>query len=86
MILSATVWTRSEPCRPCADAKRMLADAGIGFAEIVVDEVSVTRRGDFWPKFGDGATFPQVILDGMHVGGLNELKKALPVLTVGHGI
>lgn len=80
--MTATIWTRSEPCRPCAEAKRLLADRGIGFAEIVVDEVTVTRRGDFYPKFGEGATFPQVLLDGTHVGGLAELKRALPMWRV----
>lgn len=86
MILSATVWTRSEPCRPCGEAKRLLADHGIGFAEIVVDEVTITRRRDFYPKFGDGATFPQIMIDGTHIGGLAELKRALPTWTMGHGL
>ena len=80
--MTATIWTRSEPCRPCAEAKRLLADRGIGFAEIVVDEVAVTRREHFYPVFGDGATFPQVLLDGTHVGGLAGLKRALPLYAV----
>lgn len=86
MILSATVWTRSEPCRPCAAAKSLLAGSGVAFAEVVVDEVELTRERDFWPKFGKGATFPQIILDGTHIGGLSELRRALPEWTAGHGL
>ena len=85
MILSATVWTRSEPCRPCAVAKQLLAEAGIAVVEVKVDEQTLTRDRDFYPKFGKGATFPQVLLDGVHIGGLADLRRALPMWTAGHG-
>ena len=84
MILSATVWTRSEPCKPCAAAKQLLAGAGVAFAEVVVDEVSLTRERDFYPRFGKGATFPQVLLDGSHIGGLADLRRALAMWSGGH--
>ena len=44
MILTATVWTRAEACQPCARAKLLLAEAGIGFVEHVVDEKTLTRE------------------------------------------
>ena len=27
------------------------------------------NREDFYEKFGEGSTFPQLILDGIHLGG-----------------
>ena len=32
-------------------------------------------REEFYAKFGDGATFPQLTLDGLHLGGCQESIK-----------
>ena len=77
MYGTATIWTRAEPCEPCASAKHALAACGIGFHEIVVDEVNVTRQHHFYVRFGNGATFPQIVLDGMDIGGWPQLRRML---------
>jgi len=35
------------------------------------------NREEFYSKFGDGSTFPQVILDGKQLGGCSETVKYL---------
>ena len=35
------------------------------------------NREEFYSKFGDGSTFPQVILDGKRLGGCAETVKYL---------
>jgi glutaredoxin 3 len=35
------------------------------------------NREEFYSKFGDGSTFPQVILDGKQLGGCAETVKYL---------
>ena len=74
---TAVIWTRSDPCKPCEDAKQLLSLAGIPYTERVVDERTLTREHHFWPKFGKQALFPQIILDGRRIGGLAELKREL---------
>ena len=32
----------------------------------------ILQREEFYEKFGDGATFPQVLLDGSNMGGCAE--------------
>ena len=32
-------------------------------------------REEFYEKFGEGSTFPQLILDGVHLGGCQESIK-----------
>jgi glutaredoxin len=34
-------------------------------------------REEFYTEFGDGSTFPQVILDGNHLGGCTDTVKYL---------
>ena len=49
--------------------------AGIAFAEVLLDRD--TTRKEFHDRFGDNATFPQVVIDGSHIGGYNTLRHYL---------
>lgn len=71
----ATVWTRELPCAPCARAKEALAMDGYGVGEIKVGRDAT--RDDFHRRFGPRATFPQVIVDGCHIGGWGNLRAYL---------
>ena len=37
-------------------------------------DIDYTRE-EFYEKFGEGSTFPQLILDGVHLGGCQESIK-----------
>ena len=56
-------------------AKEILALAGVAFGEILLDRD--TTREEFHGRFGENATFPQVVIDGSHIGGLWTLKEYL---------
>ncbi len=65
-----TVFSRPG-CEFCARAKGMLRDAGIEFEELVLnrDYTDQTLRA-----VADATTYPQVFIDGKHVGGSDDLE------------
>jgi glutaredoxin 3 len=60
-------------CPYCVNAKKLLELKGIPFEEKVLD-VDFTRE-QLLEKFPEAKTFPQVILEGEHVGGYTDLAK-----------
>jgi glutaredoxin-like protein len=71
--LDVTVFSRAG-CPHCARAKGMLKDAGIRFEalELNKDYTDRTLRA-----VADARTFPQVFINGEHVGGADALEKWL---------
>lgn len=59
-------------CAWCDKAKALLAEHNIA-----VEEIPATDHLGLFKQRG-WSTVPQVILDGMHVGGFAELEKVLP--------
>ena len=60
-------------CPYCVKAKALLDDNG--YTEIKVGEG--IDREDFLAKFPGHKTVPQIIIDGKHIGGHDELVKWL---------
>src|SRR3954471_18623887 len=59
-------------CGCCADAKRLLRKKGVAFREVPTRESG--GRAGLRSRFGPGAgTFPQVVINGRHVGGASDL-------------
>jgi glutaredoxin 3 len=59
-------------CGCCADAKRLLREKGVAFREVPTKESG--GRAGLRSRFGPGAgTFPQIMIDGRHVGGASDL-------------
>ncbi|MEJ2139163.1 MAG: glutathione peroxidase [Gammaproteobacteria bacterium] len=67
---SVTVMSR-KGCPHCARAKGMLRDAGIDFEELVLNRDYTDRT---LRAVAAANTFPQVFIDGNHVGGADELE------------
>ena len=67
---SVTVMSR-KGCPHCARAKGMLRDAGIEFEELVLNRDYTDRT---LRAVAAANTFPQIFIDGNHVGGANELE------------
>jgi glutaredoxin 3 len=59
-------------CGYCYRAKGLLKKKGIAFDEIGVD-VSPARRQEMIRRAGGQSTVPQIFIDGVHVGGSDEL-------------
>jgi len=70
-----TVFSRSG-CPFCARAKGMLTDAGIEFEELVLNRDYTDRT---LRAVADATSYPQVFIDGQHIGGSEELEVWLNV-------
>ena len=68
--VSATVMTR-KGCPHCVRAKGLLRDAGIDFEELVLNRDYTDRS---LRAIANAKTFPQVFIDGEHIGGADELE------------
>ena len=66
-----TIYTRPF-CGYCARALKLLTDKGADFTEIEAG-MDPKLRQEMIEKSGGGMTFPQIFIDGKHVGGSDEL-------------
>jgi glutaredoxin 3 len=62
-------------CPYCVKAKNLLKARGIEFTEIKIG-VDITRD-EFLATFPNASTVPQIILEGEHVGGYDNLAVKL---------
>ena len=68
------VYTRPG-CPYCVKVKQVLDGKGYGYSEKRLN-TDFTRE-DFYKQFGAGSTFPQVIKDGVKLGGCTETVRYL---------
>lgn len=59
-------------CGFCDRAKGLLADQGIAFSEIPIDN-DPSRREEMIQRSGGATTVPQIFINGTHVGGCDDL-------------
>jgi len=72
--MNFTVYSK-ENCPYCEKVKKILELTGSSFVVYNLGE-DYTREG-FISEFGEGATFPQVSVDGKKIGGSVETVKFL---------
>jgi len=72
--MKAIVYSKLE-CPYCEKVKTILFHCNIEYIEYVYGKDFI--RDQFYAKFGNGSTFPQVILDDKHVGGCTDTVKYL---------
>jgi glutaredoxin len=68
------VYTRPG-CPYCTQVKQVLSAKGLNYQEQVLN--SHFTRDDFYREFGNGSTFPQVIMDGKKLGGCTDTVRYL---------
>ena len=68
--MEAEIYSKTN-CGYCDRAKLRLAKYN---PKIYMLDTDYTRE-DFYEKFGEGSTFPQLLLDGIHLGGCQESIK-----------
>jgi len=61
-------------CGYCHAAKRLLAKKGVEFEEINL-MTSPNKRGEMIDRAGGRSTVPQIFIDGVHIGGSDELHE-----------
>jgi len=71
MTVAIEIYTRPG-CGYCSAAKSLLTRKKAAFTEHDVATDS-RRRQQMWDRAGAGATFPQIFIGEIHVGGCDEL-------------
>jgi|TARA_B100000131_G_scaffold163589_1_gene158190 glutaredoxin 3 len=72
--MNFTVYTK-EGCPYCSSILQILLGKDLAFTEYKLDD-NFTRE-EFYAEFGQGSTFPQVVMDGKKLGGCMESVKYL---------
>lgn len=70
-------------CSYCQKAKSLCREMKIGFVYVPVDEAGPLRE-EFKQLFPDAKTVPQILWDGKHIGGYNELAAEIENLNIGN--
>ena len=70
----AVVWSQIN-CPACIEAKRLLDSKGIPY-QVKMLGVDVTKK-DLIEVVPQARSVPQIFVDGVYVGGLQELKQKL---------
>ena len=70
MRAKVEIYTR-DYCGYCARAKALLAHKGVAFVEI--DGTEPDKRREMIQRSMGGSTYPQVFINGVYVGGSDEL-------------
>jgi glutaredoxin 3 len=72
-MVDVTVYT-TDPCARCVTAKTLLKKRGIDFSEVNLAK-DPDGRAELSERTGM-ITFPQIVIDGETIGGLDELLAA----------
>jgi glutaredoxin len=72
--MKAVVYSKPD-CPYCEKIKVVLSHCAIEYTEYIYGEHF--DRDQFYAEFGEGSTFPQVVLDDKHVGGCTDTIKYL---------
>jgi len=72
--MSITIYTR-HGCPYCTKIKQVFEGKAYPYTEKKL--VTDFSRDEFYNKFGQGATFPQVVYNGKHTGGCTETVRYL---------
>ena len=70
-MADVTIYTR-EYCGYCARAKSLLESKGVAYTEHDAT-YSKELREEMTAKSNGRATFPQIFIDGQHIGGCDDL-------------
>ncbi|MBI1359117.1 MAG: glutaredoxin 3 [Alphaproteobacteria bacterium] len=70
MAAKVEIYTRSF-CGYCSSAKSLLASKGVAFEEI--DGLDPDKRREMIQRSNGGYTYPQIFINGVHVGGSDEI-------------
>jgi glutaredoxin 3 len=75
IILHTVIIYTLSYCPYCIKAKELLNKKNVAYQEIVVDDYSEAQRLELKNKSGGKHTLPQIFIDGMHIGGCDDLYK-----------
>jgi glutaredoxin 3 len=68
VLMYTTAW-----CPYCQQARQLLRDKGIAFAEVDVD-AEPQRRAEMFERSKGEYTVPQIFIGSQHIGGADDLQ------------
>ncbi|OYX31819.1 MAG: glutaredoxin 3 [Caulobacterales bacterium 32-69-10] len=71
-MASVEIYTRPF-CGYCARALGLLTSKGVDFKEIDDASQDVNKKRDMVQRSNGRSTFPQIFIDGRHIGGCDDL-------------
>ena len=71
-MASVEIYTRPF-CGYCARALGLLTSKGVDFTEIDDASQDVNKKRDMVQRSNGRSTFPQIFIDGRHIGGCDDL-------------
>ena len=71
-MASVEIYTRPF-CGYCARALGLLTTKGVDFKEIDDASSDVNKKREMMQRSGGRATFPQIFIDGRHIGGCDDM-------------
>jgi len=74
-----TVYSKQD-CPYCYKVKKVLELCGKDYVVYTLDEHFNTK--EFYSEFGEGSTFPQVVMDDKHLGGCTDTIQYLKELSI----
>jgi glutaredoxin len=77
--MNFTVYTKDD-CPYCYKVKQALELCGKNYVTYNLGE-NFTKE-QFYAEFGEGSTFPQVVIEGNHIGGCTETIQYLKELSI----
>lgn len=72
--MNVTIYTK-ENCTYCTKAKMLLANRGIRYTELKLNEDF--SRQNLLELYPSAQTFPVIVVDGFNIGGYTELERKL---------
>ena len=72
--MKISIYTK-DGCLSCIDVKQLLSTRGVPYTEFKLDEDFTT--GHLLSKFPSAKTYPVIVIDDFHIGGINELQARL---------
>lgn len=72
---TAEIWSQTN-CPACSEAKRLLGTLGAQITEKMIGVNGYTKK-DLIDVVPQARSVPQIFLDGVYIGGLQELKRKL---------
>tara|TARA_Y100001973_G_C5160550_1_gene313267 strand:+ start:209 stop:457 length:249 start_codon:yes stop_codon:yes gene_type:complete len=73
-MMNAVLWSKND-CQWCDRVRQLFHSINIDYIEYKYD-IDFNKKS-FYGEFGEGATFPQVQIQGRHIGGCKETLKWL---------
>lgn len=65
-------------CPACVEAKHVLTQQGLDFIEYNIEK-DIVKRAELFERIPDVRSVPQIFVDGVHIGGKQQLLESFKI-------